>query len=107
MAVDASALYCRFGREENLKLDLTMTADDCCPLRCRDTTFVRTPEESKRINDLRTPAIIIAAEGAPGTAGLRAAESSSFRAQPDRVPAGCNDRGIAGIDANRQLEDSC
>ena len=63
MAVDASALYCRFGREENLKLDLTMTDDDCCPLRCRDTTFVRTPEESKRINDLRTPAIIIAASG--------------------------------------------
>lgn len=63
MAVDASALYCRFGREENLKLDLTMTDDDCCPLRCRDTTFVRTPEESKRINDLQTPAIIIAASG--------------------------------------------
>jgi metallo-beta-lactamase family protein len=63
MAVDASALYCRFGREENLKLDLTMTDDDCCPLRCRDTTFVRTPEESKRINDFRTPAIIIAASG--------------------------------------------
>ncbi len=63
MAVDASALYCRFGREENLKLDLTMTDDDCCPLRCRDTSFVRTPEESKRINELRTPAIIIAASG--------------------------------------------
>lgn len=63
MAVDASALYCKFGHEENLRLDLTMTDDECCPLRCRDTTFVRTPEESKRINDLRTPAIIIAASG--------------------------------------------
>jgi metallo-beta-lactamase family protein len=63
MAVDASALYCEFGHEENLKLDLTMTDDECCPLRCRETTFVRTPEESKRINDLHAPAIIIAASG--------------------------------------------
>jgi len=63
MAVDASALYCKFGCEENLKLDLTMTDDDCCPLRCRDTTFVRTPEESKAINDIHTPAIIISASG--------------------------------------------
>lgn len=63
MAVDASALYCKFGHEENLKLDLTMGTDDCCPLRCHKTTFVRTPEESKRINDVRIPAIIIAASG--------------------------------------------
>lgn len=63
MAVDASALYCKFGNEENLKLDLTMTSDDCCPLRCHKTTFVRTPEESKHINDVRTPAIIISASG--------------------------------------------
>lgn len=63
MAVDASALYCKFGREENLKLDLTMSAEDCCPLRCHKTTFVRTPEESKRINDVTNPAIIIAASG--------------------------------------------
>lgn len=63
MAVDASALYCKFGDEENLKLDLTMSTEDCCPLRCDKTTFVRTPVESKRINDVRTPAIIIAASG--------------------------------------------
>ncbi len=63
MAVDASALYCKFGSEENLKLDLTMTDDDCCPLRCHDTAFVRTPEQSKAINDIQTPAIIISASG--------------------------------------------
>lgn len=61
MAVITSALYCKFGHEENLKLDLTMSTDDCCPLRCHKTTFVRTPDESKRINDIHTPAIIIAA----------------------------------------------
>lgn len=63
MAVDASALYCKFGDEENLKLNLTMDDESCCLLRCRETTFVRTPDESKRINDIQTPAIIIAASG--------------------------------------------
>jgi metallo-beta-lactamase family protein len=63
MAVDASALYCKFGSEENLRLDLTMTDEHCCPLRCRDTQFVRTPEESQGINAVRTPAIIISASG--------------------------------------------
>ncbi len=63
MAVDASALYCKFGREANLKLDLTMTSDDCCTLRCHETHFVQSVEDSKRINDLGKPAIIIAASG--------------------------------------------
>lgn len=63
MAVDASALYCKFGREANLKLDLTMMTPDCCPLRCAETHFVQSMEDSKRINDLTTPAIIIAASG--------------------------------------------
>lgn len=62
MAVDASGIYCKFGREQNLKLDLTM-ADGDCPLRCEDTRFVQSVEESKRINELPTPAILIAASG--------------------------------------------
>lgn len=63
MAVDASALYCKFGDEENLKLDLTMNDEHCCVLRCKETNFVQSVEESKRINELRSPAIIIAASG--------------------------------------------
>jgi len=63
MAVDASGLYCKFGRERNLKLDLTMADGDCCALRCEETRFVQSVEESKRINEFPTPAIIIAASG--------------------------------------------
>lgn len=63
MATDASALYCKFGREENLKLDLTMDDGRVCPLRCRETHFVQSVEESKSLNDLTQPAIIISASG--------------------------------------------
>jgi metallo-beta-lactamase family protein len=63
MAVDASALYCKFGREANLRIDLTMGAGDCCPLRCNEVHFVKSPDESKQLNFLHTPAIIISASG--------------------------------------------
>lgn len=63
MATDASALYCKFGHEENLKLDLTMDNGRVCPLRCRETHFVQSVEESKGLNDLTSPAIIISASG--------------------------------------------
>lgn len=63
MAVDASALYCKFGREQNLKLDLTMTPGDCCPLRCNEAKFVKSADESKQLNFIDTPAIIISASG--------------------------------------------
>ena len=63
MAVDASALYCKFGHEENLKLDLTMNNEHCCVLRCNETNFVQSVEDSKRVNEHRSPAIIIAASG--------------------------------------------
>lgn len=63
MAVDASALYCKFGRDKNLKLDLTMSDEKSCPLRCRDTQFVQSVEESKSINHIRRDAVIISASG--------------------------------------------
>jgi len=63
MAVDASALYCKYGNEPNLKIDLTMTSGESCPLHCPNTHFVQSVEESKGINDVRTSAIIIAASG--------------------------------------------
>jgi metallo-beta-lactamase family protein len=80
MAVDASAIYCQFGREQNLKLDLTMTAADC-PLRCHETNFVQSPEDSKRINYLGKPAIIISASGM--AAGGRVVHHLAFRL-PDK-----------------------
>lgn len=77
MAVDASAMYCKFGREANLKLDLTMSGDADCPLRCHETKFVQSAEDSKRINCLGQPAIIISASGM--AAGGRVVHHLAYR----------------------------
>lgn len=63
MAVDASALYCKFGREPGLRLDLTMSETDCCPLRCNDAHFVHSVDDSKALGRMDRPAIIISASG--------------------------------------------
>lgn len=63
MAVDVSSLYCKFGKEANLRLDLTMNKEDCCPLRCNEVHFVQSVEESKSINDIQSPIIIVSASG--------------------------------------------
>ena len=62
MAIDATAIYCRFGDEHNLNVDLLMD-EQACPLRCRETRFTRTVHESKRLNDAPGPLIIISASG--------------------------------------------
>jgi metallo-beta-lactamase family protein len=62
MAIDATAIYCRFGDELNLSVNLLMD-DEACPLRCRDTHFARTVHESKWLNDVPGPLVIISASG--------------------------------------------
>ncbi len=62
MAVDASGIYCKYGDDHNLDINLLMDNNDC-PLRCPETRFVRNVEESKALNDLRGPAVIISASG--------------------------------------------
>jgi metallo-beta-lactamase family protein len=62
MAVDATHIYCRFGDDHNLDVNLLMD-DRLCPLRCPDTHFVRAVEESKQLNRRPGPAIIISASG--------------------------------------------
>lgn len=62
MAIDATEIYCRFGNEHNLNVNLLMD-DKQCPLRCHETHFARTVEESKRLNELPGPIIIISASG--------------------------------------------
>lgn len=62
MAVDTSHIYCQFGDDHNLDVNLLMDETEC-PLRCRDTHFVRDPEESKLLNTRRGPAVIISASG--------------------------------------------
>lgn len=62
MAVDATSLYCRFGDDHNLKASLLMD-DRECPLRCRETHFVRDVEESKILTAMAGPAVILSASG--------------------------------------------
>lgn len=62
MAVDASHIYCRFGDDHNLDVNLLMDEKEC-PLRCRDTHFVRDVEESKLLNTRPGPVVIISASG--------------------------------------------
>ena len=62
MAVDASGIYCKFGDDHNLDINLLMDNNEC-PLRCPETHFVRAVEESKALNDVRGPAVIISASG--------------------------------------------
>ena len=62
MAVETSHIYCRYGDDHNLDVNLLMDEKEC-PLRCRDTNFVRDAEESKLLNTRPGPAVIISASG--------------------------------------------
>jgi metallo-beta-lactamase family protein len=63
MAVSANEVYCHFGDDPNLAADLRTESADFCPLRDDNTHYVRSVEESKRLNGLRGPAIIVSASG--------------------------------------------
>ena len=56
MAVDATELFCSYEGEHRL------TADQCVAM-CKDVTFVRTAEESKRVTPLAGPMIVLSASG--------------------------------------------
>jgi len=56
MAMDATALYQQFRSEHRL-------SHDECAAVFRGTRFVRTVDESRRLDQLREPAVIIAASG--------------------------------------------
>jgi len=62
MATDATEIYCKYGDDHNLAVDLLRDGDNC-PLRCPDIHFTRSVEESKRLNELPGPAIIMSASG--------------------------------------------
>jgi metallo-beta-lactamase family protein len=63
MAISANEIYCQFGDDPNLAADLRTDSQDFCPLRDDNTHYVRSTEESKRLNSLRGPAIIVSASG--------------------------------------------
>lgn len=64
MAMDATALYQQFRREHRL------TALECA-LMCKGTQIIRTVDESRHLDQLHEPSVIIAASGmATGGAGV-------------------------------------
>ena len=62
MAVEVSHIYCHFGDDHNLDINLLMDEQQC-PLRCDETNFVTSVEESKRLNRMDGPAVVISASG--------------------------------------------
>lgn len=62
MAVSATDIYCRFGNEHNLSVNLLMD-EHACPLHCEQTNFVREVAASKALNSKDGPMIIISASG--------------------------------------------
>ena len=62
MAVDVSGIYCRHTEEHDLEMKDLMDKKSC-PLCCLNQCFARTPDESKAINRLKGPVIIIASSG--------------------------------------------
>lgn len=62
MATDAVDVHCRHPDEHNLRVDVLKDPERCL-LRPRGTRLVRDVEDSKRLNDLAGPAIIVSASG--------------------------------------------
>jgi metallo-beta-lactamase family protein len=62
MATDVTGIYLRHPEEHDLDMRLLMDADRC-PLASRYRFTTRLPEESKAINEVKSPCIIIAGSG--------------------------------------------
>ncbi len=62
MATNVTGIYCQHPEEHDIDMALLMD-EQRCPLCCKPYTFTRTREQSKALNDLVGPAIIIAASG--------------------------------------------
>ena len=62
MAIDATDIYCAHPEEHDLDMKLLMDKK-LCPLCCKKFHIHRTQEESKALNSLAGPVIIISASG--------------------------------------------
>ncbi len=62
LATDAVDLYCRFGEDHNLAIDLLKDTRSC-PIRTPNIHVTRSVDESKALNQMRGPAIIVSANG--------------------------------------------
>lgn len=62
MATDAAEIYSKYAGEHNLRAEMLQNPE-LCSIRAKHTTFIRTRDESKRLNDMKGPRIIISASG--------------------------------------------
>lgn len=62
MATAVTGLYCRHPEDHDVAM-AALTSQDSCPLESRTVQFVRTPDESKALNKLDGPHIVIASSG--------------------------------------------
>lgn len=62
MATDVTDIFCRHPEDHGIDMKLLMDKH-ACPLCCEPYTFTRTPDESKALNQLQGPCIIIASSG--------------------------------------------
>lgn len=62
MATDVTGIFCQHPEDHDIDMKLLMD-EHRCPLCCKPYTFTRSPEESKALNHLKGPAIVIAASG--------------------------------------------
>jgi metallo-beta-lactamase family protein len=62
MAIDVTAMYARHPEDHDLEMR-RLIEEGASPLATRHLELLRTPEESKSLNDRRGPAIIISASG--------------------------------------------
>jgi metallo-beta-lactamase family protein len=62
MAIDVTAIYCDHPEDHDLDMTLLMDAKRC-PLCCSEVHLARSVQESKRINSLRGPLVVISASG--------------------------------------------
>ena len=62
MATDAVKIYCQFSGEHNLKVDL-LNDSTSCPITTPTIHLVKQVQQSKELNHLKGPAIIISASG--------------------------------------------
>lgn len=62
MAINVSDIYCQHPEDHDLDMK-TLMEEHRCPLCCKQYHLVRTPQESKELNRLSGPMIIISASG--------------------------------------------
>lgn len=62
MATAVTDLYCRHPEDHDLEMT-ALTSRDACPLESHAVRFVRTPDESKALNSIDGPCVIIASSG--------------------------------------------